>query len=177
MAAALPVFAERGYTQTTLDSVAKLVGLTRSGILHHFASKEALFLAVLERQRAWAQQQVDSADRSTTRGLSAFLGHAGHARVPLQLVHVLAAEAIAGNEAAAGYVAERADFVRSEIRRRLQESRERGEVDPAIDLDEATTLVAATLNGLQAAWLLDADVPTEPAFDLLLRLLGPRPTA
>ena len=175
VAAALPVFAERGYTQTTLDAIAKLVGITRSGILHHFASKELLFRAVLERQKAWAQEQVDSADRSSVRGLSAFLGRAGGARVPLQLVHVLEAEAMAGNEAATSYVVTRADFVRGEVHRRLEESRARGEVDPTIDLDEATTLVAAALHGLQAARLVNEELDTERAFDLLLRRLAPPP--
>jgi AcrR family transcriptional regulator len=172
---ALPVFAERGYTQTTLEAVATLCGLTRSGILHHFSSKEALFRAVLELQMSWAQHQAKGASDPAVRGLAAFVGGTAEARVPLQLVHVLEGEAIAGNESAAEHVRARAHFVELEVRRRLEAGRERGEIDPKIDLAAATTLIAAAVNGLQTAWLLDDGTPTEAAFDLLLRLLAPHP--
>ncbi|WP_426505587.1 TetR/AcrR family transcriptional regulator [Dactylosporangium sp. McL0621] len=172
--AALVVFAQRGYTQTTLEAVAKTVGLTRSGILHHFSSKDALFQAVLELQMSWAQQQAEPAGGDPALGgLAAFLGKAGNAQVPLQLAHVLEGEAIAGNAAAAEHVRGRAAFVEQEVRRRLAIGLERGEVAADVDPDAAATLVTAAINGLQAAWLLEPATDTERAFELLLRLLAP----
>jgi AcrR family transcriptional regulator len=47
--AAEALFAERGYTATTLRDVAQAVGLRNPSLYNHFAGKEALYAAVLER--------------------------------------------------------------------------------------------------------------------------------
>jgi AcrR family transcriptional regulator len=51
---AAEVFAERGYTDTTLAELITRSGLTKGAFYFHFASKEQLALAVLEeKQRQW----------------------------------------------------------------------------------------------------------------------------
>ena len=167
--AATEVFAENGYARTTLDAVAKRVGLGRTGLLHHFPSKESLFRAVLDRERERAVD-TDSTGVEAIRELGALLGHDAASRTPLRLIHVLEGEAIAGNEDATRYVAERLDRVCGEIRSRLG----RGAELP--DLDAVVTLIAATVNGLQKLRLIDPDTPTAPAFDLLVDLLEARLT-
>ena len=175
MRAAATVFAERGYAQTTLDMVASLVGLSRQGVLHHFASKEALFKAVLEQQRQWAASLVESQVRpsgwAAFRDLAVFLGRSPDDRLPLQLMHVLEGEAIAGNEAALGYVQERMEEIQSALRRRLDRIRAEGTIAADVDMDAVATLIAAAVNGLQRRWLVDPRARTAPAFDLLLTLL------
>jgi AcrR family transcriptional regulator len=47
--AAEALFAERGYVGTTMRTVAKAVGLRDPSLYNHFASKDALYAAVLER--------------------------------------------------------------------------------------------------------------------------------
>ena len=47
--AAEELFAERGYAGTTLRDVAGRVGVRNPSIYNHFAGKEALYQAVLER--------------------------------------------------------------------------------------------------------------------------------
>lgn len=42
------LFTERGYDNTTLEDVAKIAGLTRGALYHHFGGKKGLFQAVLE---------------------------------------------------------------------------------------------------------------------------------
>ncbi|MFI5915693.1 TetR family transcriptional regulator [Dactylosporangium sp. NPDC051541] len=166
--AAATAFAERGYAQTTLDAVARLVGLTRPGILHHFASKEALFRAVLEQERVWAEHRAQAAvsdgPLGPVRELGAFLGGGDDARIPLQLIHVLEGEALAGNEAAADYVRSRTALVRGEILTRLRICQSRGDLPRDADLERLVTLVAATINGLQKAWLLQPQLDTHAAF-------------
>jgi len=44
------VFAERGYHGATVDEIARSVQLSKGAVYHHFESKEALFLALLERR-------------------------------------------------------------------------------------------------------------------------------
>ncbi len=51
--AALDVIAERGYRGASLAAVAERVGLTQQGLLHHFPTKEALLVAVLEERDHW----------------------------------------------------------------------------------------------------------------------------
>lgn len=47
--AAAELFAQQGYYKTTTAMVAKTVGVTQPYVFHFFKSKEALFLAVLDR--------------------------------------------------------------------------------------------------------------------------------
>jgi AcrR family transcriptional regulator len=47
---AFELFAERGYTATSLRDIAEAADISKAGLLHHFGSKEALYSAVLERR-------------------------------------------------------------------------------------------------------------------------------
>ena len=63
--AAEAVFAERGYRVATVDDVAAAAGLTKGAVYSHFASKQELFAAAVQRryrQRADAFSAAMSAD-------------------------------------------------------------------------------------------------------------------
>lgn len=47
ISAAEQLFSERGYKATSLNEVAKLAGMSKANIFHHFGSKQELYLAVL----------------------------------------------------------------------------------------------------------------------------------
>jgi len=55
---ATALFAERGYAGTSLEDVASASQVTRGAVYHHFASKQALFEAVLELQETRVTAEV-----------------------------------------------------------------------------------------------------------------------
>src|ERR1700746_3335493 len=57
------LFAERGYAGPSLEDVASASQVTRGAVYHHFASKQALFEAVLELQEARAMEGITDAAR------------------------------------------------------------------------------------------------------------------
>ena len=63
---ATALFAERGYAGTSLEDVASASQVTRGAVYHHFASKQALFEAVLGLQEARVTAQVTAAASATT---------------------------------------------------------------------------------------------------------------
>ena len=49
---ALELFSRKGYDRTSFREVARLAGLSQAGLLHHFRTKEELFVEVLRRYAA-----------------------------------------------------------------------------------------------------------------------------
>lgn len=52
VAAARPLFAERGYNAISTDQIARAAGVTRGSLYHQFSGKEELFAAVVEQIEA-----------------------------------------------------------------------------------------------------------------------------
>jgi AcrR family transcriptional regulator len=78
---ATALFAERGYARTSLEDVASASQVTRGAVYHHFASKQALFEAVLDAQEQRATAAIEAAAiapdpwEAAMRALDAFLHH------------------------------------------------------------------------------------------------------
>ena len=49
MEAAVTAFADRGYHHTAMDDIVRRTAISKGGLYFHFASKESLFFAVLDR--------------------------------------------------------------------------------------------------------------------------------
>src|SRR5258708_6372832 len=58
---ATTLFAARGYASTSLEDIASASQVTRGAVYHHFASKRALFEAVLRAQEAGAVARITAA--------------------------------------------------------------------------------------------------------------------
>jgi len=107
------VFAERGYEAASLNDIARSLGLTKGAFYFHFASKEALALAVFrvkqtqlaERLRAVADEQPNALDGllALLRARAELLQNEPSLRCFLGLTSELVAHFGPGSEFAASY--------------------------------------------------------------------------
>ena len=63
--AALSVIVEQGYEGVSIESIARMAGVTRPVIYDHFANLAALLQALIEREEAYALAQLDDVVPST----------------------------------------------------------------------------------------------------------------
>jgi AcrR family transcriptional regulator len=161
VAAALEVFAERGYRGGSLAAVGERVGLTQQGVLHYFPSKDALLTEVLRLRDALDGE--DPAGSGTDHGDTGPGGLAGvEALVArnmgrpglVQCFTVLAAESVTDQHPAHDFFAARYRALRPQLAALLQA--ELGDPGPSgLTADQASALLIAVMDGLQQQWLLD----------------------
>jgi len=157
--AAMSVFGERGYNKGALVEVAERAGMTHAGVLHHFGSKEALLVAMLQYRDG--EEAAGVPGRAQTEG-PAFLGHlldtvAENTTRPgvVQTYTVLSAESVTEGHPAQQYFRQRFSILRGKLAGVLAEVSGRDADDPEVR-DDASALIAL-MDGLQVQWLLDPD--------------------
>jgi len=158
--AALKVFAESGYRSGSLRNVADRVGMSEAGLLHHFPSKSALLIAVLERRDEQTQEQFDFDPEHGVEILRSFVKLAEYnASTPgvVELFCTLSAEATSAEHPAHSYFRDRYEFTRSVTLSAFRDLAERGDLRPTISPEAASRGVIALMDGLQIQWLLDRD--------------------
>ncbi|MET7649981.1 MULTISPECIES: TetR/AcrR family transcriptional regulator [unclassified Streptomyces] len=175
--AALGVIAERGYRGASLAAVAERVGLTQQGLLHHFPTKEALLVAVLQERDQW-DAVPDTRWRMDL--LASLVEYNAMRPGIIQTFSALLGESVTEGHPARGYFTERYTQVRESMTAVLRT--EYGDRLPnGLTPERAAPLLVAVMDGLQYQWLLDPDSVDMPgAFRDFLRLLGeddPGPSA
>ncbi|GGS20151.1 TetR family transcriptional regulator [Streptomyces griseoviridis] len=172
MRAALEVIAERGYRGASLAAVAERVGLTQQGLMHHFPTKEALLVAVLEERDRW---DALPAGRLRLDLLASLVEYNAMRPGVIQTFSALLGESVTEGHPARGFFTERYGRVRESMAEVLRA--EYGERLPGgLTPERAAPLVVAMLDGLQYQWLLDpGSVDMAEAFRDFLALLGGAP--
>src|SRR3954467_2500093 len=98
LGAARRLFADRGYRGTPMASVAAAADLTQPGLLHHFPSKEALLLELLEERYhddgRRLKEHLTHGDDGLLAALDSIVEHNGQAEEEVRLFSVLVAEAL-----------------------------------------------------------------------------------
>jgi AcrR family transcriptional regulator len=158
---ALDVIATHGYSSATVKELAAAVGLSQTGLLHYFGSKENLFIEVLRhRDRADAdtfRRQSDPA--RDLRDFGAVIADIvrRNAQVPglVQLSMGVTAEAISVDHASHEYIRDRYRQI-TEVFASIAESYRRdGHDDQDLNTDMIGVLTMALVEGLQTQWLYD----------------------
>lgn len=163
--AAMDVFAVRGFRGASLVEIAEAVGMTHSGVIHHFGTKEQLLIAVLDFRDA---SDVDALKDHQAPTGAAFLEHLiltaeQNVRRPgiVQGYAVLSAESVTDGHPAQEYFRDRFTGLRTMLVNALRIVTE--DELPEARLDAAATGIIAAMDGLQVQWLLDpsaVDMPT-----------------
>ncbi|CAL9405996.1 TetR/AcrR family transcriptional regulator [Streptomyces sp. enrichment culture] len=172
--AAFEVIAERGYRGASLAAVAERAGLTQQGLLHHFPSKSALLVAVLEERDRWDTGGSGATGRSAWRLdlLATLVDYNAMRPGVVQTFSALLGESVTDEHPARDFFTRRYARVREDMAGLLRA--EFGERLPGgLTPERAAPLLTAVLDGLQYQWLLDPEaVDMAAAFRDFLCLLG-----
>lgn len=158
--ATLQAIAANGYQGSSLAGIAAEAGLTTAGLLHHFASKGQLLVAVLaERDRL----DGDRFQLGGFRGLAALdrlvqlVQH--NTLVPglIQAFTVLMGESVSEDHPAHAWFQDRYPHRRANLAAALRAGIDTGEIRADIDCDALAAQIIAMMDGLQVQWVLDPD--------------------
>lgn len=158
--AAAAVFARGGYTASSVTEVARAVGMTQTGVLHHFAGgKVALLRAVLEQRDAAAEGLLAGRrGRDFLVGLVQISRTQREQRGTVQLYTVLAAEATDPEHPAHAYFAERFARIADAVTEAFATVADDGGLRAGVEPRRAAHTLLAVTEGLQLLWLSGVDV-------------------
>ncbi|MBB5577579.1 MULTISPECIES: TetR/AcrR family transcriptional regulator [Rhizobium] len=158
LAATMRRFAEDGYQNAAIGDIARDVGLSLPGLLHHFPTKVDLLLAIL------AKRDLDSADfishyRSDLRGLlkgmvEIFRHNAGMIEV-VRAFAILNAESLMKDHPAKTWFLDRTVQMQNDIAATFERAIADGSIDGGIDAPAMAAELIAIMDGLQMLWLRD----------------------
>jgi AcrR family transcriptional regulator len=173
--AAESCFTRSGFHRTTMQDVAGEAGMVPGNLYRYFSSKDALILALIERDRA--EIAADFAALGGTGDLmGAFrtLGHRHFIEKPREKA-VLTLE-IWSEAARNPAIAEVMGGVQAEVRRGIiavcEKARLKGGIPDKVDLDAVARLILTLSDGLIRRKALDPDFESETEVATLLNLIG-----
>jgi AcrR family transcriptional regulator len=155
--AAVELFAAKGYRGTGVAALADRVGMTATGLLYYFGTKERLLREVVaERDR---METIDP-DREfppalTLSSLRELGRHNVETAILTRLYLVLGAESLDPDDPLHGFFVERYEVAREFVRALLHDEKAQGRVRPDVDVDQVALEVIAMIMGLEYQWLTD----------------------
>lgn len=155
---AVAVFGEVGYRGASLRDISARCGITHPGLKHHFPTKDALLLAVLERRDETARATVGPAGETGPEQLRRIVDVvAGNTTRPdiIELFTTLSAEATTPEHPANTFFADRYRRVVAQLTDAYQAARSEGALREGIDPGIAARELVALMDGLQVQWLYD----------------------
>lgn len=167
---ALVVFSRTGFHGGSLREIAKRVGVTPAGLLHHFADKEELFAEVLrQRDEKVRAAAGDPAEHTLVEQAKRVVAYNQTTRGLTSLYAIVSAEATDAEHPSHADFAERYRTRADEAAEILRRGQKAGEVRDDIDPVLAARLISAVMDGIQLQWLLDDSVDMAQLFDEFVR--------
>ncbi|MCW3493642.1 TetR/AcrR family transcriptional regulator [Microbacterium sp. SSM24] len=167
---ALVVFARGGFHSGSLREIAKRVGLTPTGLMHHFANKEELFTEVLrQRDEKIRAAAGDPAEHTLIQQATKVVAYNQESRGLTSLYATVSVEATDSEHPAHEEFSRRyrqsAEAATPILRAAQADGEIRDDIDPAL----AARLVSAVMDGIQLQWLLDDSVDMNALFAEFVR--------
>ncbi len=158
---ALELFALKGYDRTSVREIARAAGLSQAGLLHHFSSKEELFVEVLRRRDVMNREafRAGHEDSDSVSRLVSIVRQNMTQPGLVRLYVTMSAESTDAESPAHGFFEERYRSLRAEVGNDVRKKQERGELSAELDPDAIASLLIAAADGLQIQWLLEEDGP------------------
>ena len=160
--AAYELFSNDGVRTTTIATIAEQVGLSEAGLLHHFPSKDALLLAVLDRVDS-SYPEAEVWIREGGGGLESLRRFPVTGRVlaerPAQtrLRVMVAAESLGQDGPVRRYTRQRSEGVRRALTEMLAKGIDDGELRADVDPAAVAVEIVAFMEGIQVQWMLDPE--------------------
>lgn len=162
---AVDLFNRQGYEATSIGDLARELGLTKSAIYHHVASKEALLAAPLD-------EALDRLEAAVDRAASERTGETAHDRMRAavqQSVRILAAHLpavtlllrVRGNSEVELAALARRRRIDEKLARLVRAAVEEGSVRSDLDPELVSRLVFGTVNSLVEWYRPDGPVDVE----------------
>lgn len=177
--AAAEEFAVHGYHGASIAAIAERVGITQSGILHHFPSKEVLLDAVVQNRFTEDAAIVDRLGlgaASPFGGYETLVDRNAHDRIWVQFLMVIQAEGLTEDNPAHELIRARFARVRSRMLHRIRTHEgDPFDIPAGIDRDDLVVLFLAALDGMQLQWLYDESIDMPRIVRLLVDLVASYP--
>jgi AcrR family transcriptional regulator len=157
------MFGTLGYRAATMLQIAAACGISRTGLLHHFPTKENLLEAVLSRRDETSATEVPSPagtvddDRAALARMVLVMRHNAESPTIVNLFSVLSAEAGDPEHPAHAYFAERYARLRADLEGSLHRLQARGALVAGTDPRALAIELIALMDGLQVQWVLAPD--------------------
>lgn len=158
LTAAMRRFAEDGYQNAAIGDVARDVGLSLPGLLHHFPTKVDLLLAILDKRDLESESFIGT-HRADLRGLlkgmvEVFRRNAEMVEV-IRAFAILNAESLMKDHPAKAWFLNRATQLQNDIAATVDRAVADGSIDGRIDGKAMAAELIAVMDGLQMLWLRD----------------------
>jgi AcrR family transcriptional regulator len=177
LAVAAEAFAVSGFNGTSLADIAARVGISQPAILHHYRTKEALILAVLEHRDRLDEEHLTAQFEGKNPTLSEYWLEVcrRNTRQPdlVQLFTVTAAESLDPDHPAHEFYRNRYQRNWSDVAERLRADQSAGHIDPTLDPDHISADLLALTNGLQLQWLMYPEIDLTARVRIFLDRLTP----
>lgn len=175
LSAAQQVFAESGYRGSSLAVIAERAGITQSGLLHHFRTKEALLQGVLQlvdaTDAALLDRPLSMGGLGVVEGLRDVIVTNAEDRLAVRLLAVLVAESSAVEHPGHEFMKERYQRLRDRVAGSLAVGARDGVRLPDRRPEILANVLIALMDGIQLQWVYDHRVDTSAAFDLVASAL------
>lgn len=161
MQAAFTVFANSGFSGSSLKAVATRVGMTEAGLLHHYPSKIELLNAVLAYRDEVSVEVVDGEGLTGLHLMARWvqlIHHNSKNREKVKFFCKMSAEATASGHPAHDYFKNRYKNVVNYWQEAFAFAQSEGKLAQYATPQSAARAITADSDGMQIQWLLDPNV-------------------